>query len=476
MCRPSCRSPYLLTSDEEVGSPSTRDLIEAEASRHRYVLVPEPARADGGVVTGRYAIARFNLEATGRPSHAGSRLADGRSAIREMARKLIEIEDMTTDDCTFSVGVIHGGQWVNCVTTTCTGETLSMAKRQEDLDRGVARMLALSASSNDVQFKVTRGVTRPVWEPDGKVMALYDTARGIAQRPWLRHQLAEFRRRLGRQFHRCDGHRDAGWARRAGRRRAHARRAYRGGEPRLSRQADGGSARSTRLNVAVREHGMLLWSWRVVRGRPRLFIGMLCGLARRAAAAWRHQRHDARHPRLGYWRRSSSWPGSAFLFTTERLNRMAADAEAQEEGEWTVFWLTVAAVTFSFVAVIDEFSGTKELPPAQRNLHVILVAVTLLVSWLMTHTTFAFRYAHEYYEIDSGGVGIVGGLEFPGEKRPDYLDFLYFALVLGMTFQVSDVQITARKFRRLAAAHGLLSFLYNTIIVALTVNIAAGML
>jgi len=171
----------LLTSDEEVGSPSTRDLIEAEAARHRYVLVPEPARADGGVVTGRYAIARFNLEATGRPSHAGARLADGRSAIREMARKLIEIEDMTTEGCTFSVGVIHGGQWVNCVTTTCTGEALSMAKRQEDLDRGVARMLALSASSNDVQFRVTRGVTRPVWEPDGKVMALYAAARGIAQ-------------------------------------------------------------------------------------------------------------------------------------------------------------------------------------------------------------------------------------------------------------------------------------------------------
>ncbi len=171
----------LFTSDEEVGSPSTRDLIEAEAGRHRYVLVPEPARADGGVVTGRYAIARFNLEATGRPSHAGARLADGRSAIREMARKLIEIEDMTTEDCTFSVGVIHGGQWVNCVSTTCTGEALSMAKRQEDLDRGVARMLALSASSNDVQFKVTRGVTRPVWEPDGKVTALYETARGIAR-------------------------------------------------------------------------------------------------------------------------------------------------------------------------------------------------------------------------------------------------------------------------------------------------------
>jgi len=170
----------LFTSDEEIGSPSTRDLIEAEAARHKYVLVPEPARPDGGVVTGRYAIARFNLEATGRPSHAGSSPGAGRSAIREMARKLIEIEDMTTEDCTFSVGVIHGGQWVNCVTTTCTGEVLSMAKRQQDLDRGVAAMLGLRASSNEVQFKVTRGVTRPVWEPDARGMALYETAREVA--------------------------------------------------------------------------------------------------------------------------------------------------------------------------------------------------------------------------------------------------------------------------------------------------------
>jgi len=172
----------LLTSDEEIGSPSTRDLIEAEAARHKYVLVPEPARPDGGVVTGRYAIARFNLEATGRPSHAGASLGAGRSAIREMARKLIEIEDMTTESCTFSVGVIHGGQWVNCVTTICTGEALSMAKRQEDLDRGVAAMLGLRASSNEVQFTVTRGVTRPVWETNARGMALYETAREIAGR------------------------------------------------------------------------------------------------------------------------------------------------------------------------------------------------------------------------------------------------------------------------------------------------------
>lgn len=170
----------LLTSDEEIGSPSTRDLIEAEAARSAVVLVPEPARPDGGVVTGRYAIARFNLRATGRPSHAGSRLAEGRSAIREMCKQILAIEAMTTEDCTFSVGVIHGGQWVNCVATHCDAEALSMAKRQPDLDAGVERMLALSAMAPDVVLEVKRGVTRPVWEPDERGMALYRTARGIA--------------------------------------------------------------------------------------------------------------------------------------------------------------------------------------------------------------------------------------------------------------------------------------------------------
>jgi len=171
----------LFTSDEEIGSPSTRDLIEAEAKKHRYVLVPEPGRNDGGIVTGRYAIARFNMEAIGRPSHAGASLAEGRSAIRAMARKIIDIEEMTTESCTFSVGVVNGGTWVNCVPTPCRAEVLSMAKRQADLDRGVERMLALTGSHDDVRFEVTRGVTRPVWEPDRGTMRLYEVARGIAR-------------------------------------------------------------------------------------------------------------------------------------------------------------------------------------------------------------------------------------------------------------------------------------------------------
>ncbi|MFU8882050.1 MAG: M20/M25/M40 family metallo-hydrolase [Rhodobacterales bacterium] len=170
----------LFTPDEEVGTPSTRDLIEAEAAKNKYVLVPEPAKQDGGAVIGRYAIARFNLRTVGRPSHAGWALAEGRSAIAAMAKKILEIEAMTSDDCTFSVGVIHAGQWVNCVSSSCDAQALTMAKTQEDLDRGVAAMMALQGEENGVSFEVTRGVTRPVWEPDQPgTMAMFEVAKDI---------------------------------------------------------------------------------------------------------------------------------------------------------------------------------------------------------------------------------------------------------------------------------------------------------
>jgi glutamate carboxypeptidase len=170
----------LFTGDEEIGSPSTRDLIEAEGARHALVLVPEPGLPGDGVVTGRYAIARFDLEAMGRPSHAGASPAEGRSAIRTMARKILSIDALSDADCTVSTGIVSGGQWVNCVPTLCRGQALSMAKRQADLDRVVARMLALSGDEDGVRFSVTRGVTRPVWEPDARTMALYQQARRIA--------------------------------------------------------------------------------------------------------------------------------------------------------------------------------------------------------------------------------------------------------------------------------------------------------
>jgi uncharacterized membrane protein len=215
--------------------------------------------------------------------------------------------------------------------------------------------------------------------------------------------------------------------------------------------------------------------WRAIRGHPRSLTGLLImfvvwpllpsslAMTRRGVVAWD----------IGV---TVFLVLAAHLFSTASPDDMPAAAEAQQEGEWTIFWLTLGVVIVSFVAVSSEFAAIKTGSADHRSLQIALVAMTLLLSWLVTHVTFALRYAHEFYARDLGGPDVDRGLDFPDEKEPDYLDFLYFALVLGMTFQVSDVQITSRKLRRVATLHGLLSFLFNTVIVAFTVNIAAGLM
>ncbi len=170
----------LLTSDEEIGSPHTRHLIEAEATRAKAVLIPEPARKGNGVTSGRYAVARYNVSTYGKPSHAGLRLSEGRSAIRKMASHIIDIEAMTSDDCTFSVGVMNSGKWVNCVSSEATAEVLSMSKRQQDLDDGIKKMLAFNDPDGDVMTKVSVGLTRPVWTASETGLKLVDLAKRLS--------------------------------------------------------------------------------------------------------------------------------------------------------------------------------------------------------------------------------------------------------------------------------------------------------
>lgn len=108
---------------------------------------------------------------------------------------------------------------------------------------------------------------------------------------------------------------------------------------------------------------------------------------------------------------------------------------------------------------------------------VCIAIISMFLSWFMVHTTYCFHYAHLYYDasLDNPKKN-AGGLNFPEEKEPDYFDFAYFSFVIGMTFQVSDVQITSRRIRRQAMLHGLLSFGLNTMVVALTFNLIAGLM
>jgi uncharacterized membrane protein len=146
---------------------------------------------------------------------------------------------------------------------------------------------------------------------------------------------------------------------------------------------------------------------------------------------------------------------------------MRQRAAQEDEGQAAILVLTVAAALASIVAIFAELSGGGQHP-----LRVALALATIVLSWAFIHTIFALHYAHEFYDETAGG-----GLAFPGgHAEPDYWDFVYFSFVVGMTSQVSDVGITDKHIRRTVAAHGVVAFIFNTALLALTINLAAGRL
>lgn len=216
--------------------------------------------------------------------------------------------------------------------------------------------------------------------------------------------------------------------------------------------------------------------FRIVRGRPRLFIGLGIGLLSALALTPVHSL--AIRCVLGWDIGSAIFVGLAAIsiFRSEDSD-ISADAKRQQEGEWTVFALTLLGSIMSFVAIFL-FSNSAS-HKHDRGAYLVFVIVTLALSWLTTNVTFAYRYAHEYYSRDWGKADpgeIERGIQFPKDDTPDYADFVYFSFVLGMTFQVSDCNVTSKKIRRLATLHGLIGFVFNTVILALSVNIAASSL
>ena len=206
---------------------------------------------------------------------------------------------------------------------------------------------------------------------------------------------------------------------------------------------------------------------RIVQIRPRLFIslgiGALVSVVLTVFTDWR----TATRLLVGW----DIYVGLylalvAHLMSGAEIERIRARAAVEDEGQFAILMLTVVAALASLGAIFSELGiGT-----GRRPAHVVLAALTILLSWAFIHTIFALHYAHEFYDEDIGG-----GLAFPGgETEPDYWDFVYFSFVIGMTSQVSDVGVTHKEIRRTVAAHGVVSFVFNAALLALTVNIAAS--
>ena len=174
---------FLFTPDEEVGSPTSRAVIEAEARRARYVLVTEPARDGGNVVTARKGVGRFEVTTTGVPAHSGSRHQDGHSAIKEMARQVLAIEAMTDYDrgITTTVGMISGGTAPNVIPQHCR-ITADLRVRDAETGRALAaQMLGLKPHDKGVKLTVTGGMNRPPYEKTPQIEAMLKLAQEIAQ-------------------------------------------------------------------------------------------------------------------------------------------------------------------------------------------------------------------------------------------------------------------------------------------------------
>ena len=161
----------------------------------------------------------------------------------------------------------------------------------------------------------------------------------------------------------------------------------------------------------------------------------------------------------------------------DTMKRIAAQ---QDAGKWTVLFLTLVAGSASLVAIAGEVPLIRNAGEFEKIVRISLIIATIVLSWAFIHTIFALHYAHDYYASTptgtAGGAAVRKGLAFPGEAMPTYMDFAYFSFTIGMTFQVSDIQITDPAMRGLALTHGIISFFYAAGILALTINMVAGLI
>jgi uncharacterized membrane protein len=190
-------------------------------------------------------------------------------------------------------------------------------------------------------------------------------------------------------------------------------------------------------------------------------------------------RHSIELRAIAAW---NAFAGTAVILAWTRMLLFDARASAQEtrlqdSNRTAIFLFVIFAAVASLLAVGWLLTSAKPAH-AQTSSPILLASATVVLSWSLIHTTFALHYAHVYYQRSgtNGKPSHGGGLLFPDEQHPGFLDFAYFSFVIGMTCQVSDVQISSKRLRRLALLHGALAFGFNTIILALTINLASTLL
>lgn len=209
---------------------------------------------------------------------------------------------------------------------------------------------------------------------------------------------------------------------------------------------------------------------RVMRSRPRLVLSACLGIAIIVLIPGQHSLAS---------RMIIGWDvgiavyllGAAVAIARADVSHIRRQAAQEDEGQIAILVLTATATLASLGAIVFELVSAGKA--GRDPFHLGLAIATIALSWAFIHTIFALHYAHEFY---AHGQRQGGGLAFPGEGEPDYWDFLYFSLVIGMTSQVSDVAVTTKTIRRIVAAHGVVAFVFNTTLLALAVNIAASAL
>jgi uncharacterized membrane protein len=209
--------------------------------------------------------------------------------------------------------------------------------------------------------------------------------------------------------------------------------------------------------------------------RPRLYLSALAGVAVLVLLprSW-----------SGAIRGALAWDLSAaiYLALAFRIMLTCADghirarAARQDDSRVVILVIILLAIIASFVAIVGLLAEAKEAPNHLKILRLGLAAATIILAWTVMQVVFTLHYAHEFYRPSGGDKSVAEGLEFPADNHPDYWDFFYFAASIGAASQTSDVSVRTKSLRRLVTLHAIISFFFNTAVLALTINLAASMI